>query len=99
MVRRRGLGVFCLALLAGTGDIPRLFIGDADVVERAGDLWPLLALMQPMGAAGFALDGILIGASDTRLLKWSMVAAFLAFAPLALAALALDLSSWGSGQP
>jgi putative MATE family efflux protein len=73
--------VFCLALLAGTGAIPRLFTGDPDVVERAGDLWPLPALMQPMGAAVFALDGILIGASDTRFLKWSTVAAFLAFAP------------------
>jgi Na+-driven multidrug efflux pump len=87
--------VFCLALLAGTGAIPRLFTGDPDVVERAGDLWPLLALMQPMGAAVFALDGILIGASDTRFLKWSMVAAFLAFAPLALAALTLDLGVVG----
>lgn len=77
---------FCAALLAGTGAIPRLFTGDAAVVERAGDLWPLFALMQPVGAAVFALDGILIGAGDTRFLKWSMVAAFLVFAPVALAA-------------
>ena len=63
--------VFCLALLAGTEAIPRLFTGDQDVVERADDLWSLLALMQPIGAVVFALDGILIGASDTRFLKWS----------------------------
>ena len=87
--------IFCLALLAGTGTIPRLFTGDPDVVERAGDLWPLFALMQPVGAAVFALDGILIGASDTRFLKWSMVAALVVFAPLALAALALDSGVFG----
>ena len=88
-------GVFCLALLAGKGVIPRVFTGDPDVIERATDLWPLFALMQPVGAAVFALDGILIGASDTRFLKWSMVVAFLAFAPLALAALALNLGVVG----
>ena len=88
-------GIFCLTLLAGTGTIPRLFTGDPDVVERAGELWPLFAFMQPVGAAVFALDGILIGAGDTRFLKWSMVLAFLAFAPLALAALALDVGVVG----
>ena len=88
-------GIFCLTLLAGTGTIPRVFTGDADVVERARDLWPLFALMQPVGAAVFALDGILIGAGDTRFLKWSMVLAFFAFAPLALAALALGLGVVG----
>jgi len=88
-------GIFCLTLLAGTGTIPRLFTGDPDVVERAGELWPLFAFMQPVGAAVFALDGILIGAGDTRFLKWSMVLAFLAFAPLALAALALDFGVVG----
>jgi putative MATE family efflux protein len=87
--------VFCAALLAGTGIAPRLFTGDPEVVERAGDLWPLFALMQPVGAAVFALDGILIGASDTRFLKWSMVASFLVFAPLALAPLGLDLGVAG----
>jgi putative MATE family efflux protein len=86
---------FCAILLAGAGAIPRLFTGDAVVVERAGDLWPLFALMQPIGAAVFALDGILIGASDTRFLKWSMVAAFLVFAPLALAAPVLGLGVTG----
>lgn len=86
---------FAALLLAGTESIPRLFTGDAVVVERARELWPLFALMQPVGAAVFALDGILIGASDTRFLKWSMVVAFLAFAPLVLAALVLELGITG----
>ena len=32
--------------------------------------------MQPLNGAVFALDGILIGASDGRFLMWSMVFAF-----------------------
>ena len=47
--------------------------------------------MQPIGAAVIALEDILIGASDTRFLKWSMLAALAVFAPLALAALPLEL--------
>ncbi len=86
---------FCAALLAGTGTIPGLFTGDPEVVERAGELWPLFALMQPVGAAVFALDGILIGAGDTRFLKWSMVAALLVFVPLAFAAPVLGLGVTG----
>ena len=35
----------------------------------------------------FALDGILIGASDTRYLMWSMLAASAVYIPLALLAL------------
>ena len=42
---------------------------------RRRSLWPFFALMQPLGGAVFALDGILIGASDTRYLMWSMLAA------------------------
>ena len=86
---------FSAALLAGTGIIPRAFSGDPEVLDRAGDLWPLFALMQPVGAAVFALDGILIGAGDTRFLKWSMVASLLVFAPLVLAAPVLGLGIAG----
>ncbi|QIN82714.1 MATE family efflux transporter [Rubrobacter tropicus] len=92
-------GIFCLALLAGTGIIPRAFTGDAEVIERARELWPLFALMQPVGAAVFALDGILIGASDTRFLKWSMVAAFLVFAPWPSRPSPWASASWASGPP
>ena len=87
--------VFSLVLLAGTGTIPRAFTGDPEVVGRAGDLWPLFALMQPIGAAVFALDGILIGAGDTRFLKWSMLSALLVFAPLVLTAPVFGLGVTG----
>jgi len=73
--------------------IPRAFTGDGAVLERAGVLWPLFALLQPAGAAVFALDGILIGAEDTRFIKWSMVfAAGGVFVPICL--LSLEFG-WG----
>ena len=52
---------------------------------QAALLWPFFALMQPLGGAVFALDGILIGASDTRYLMWSMLAASAVFIALAVA--------------
>jgi Na+-driven multidrug efflux pump len=72
--------------------IPRAFTGDHAVLVQAATLWPLFALMQPLGGAAFALDGILIGAGDTAYLMWSMLAASALF--VALAALALALG-WG----
>jgi Na+-driven multidrug efflux pump len=53
----------------------------------------MFALMQPAAAVVFALDGILIGAGDTRFLAGSMLLAGLGvYIPIALLALALD---WG----
>ena len=46
--------------------MPRAFTGDHAVLHQAALLWPFFALMQPLGGAVFALDGILIGAGDTR---------------------------------
>jgi putative MATE family efflux protein len=80
-------------LLALTNVIPHLFTSDEAVIERAEAVWPLFALMQPFAAAVFALDGILIGAGDTRFLAVSMlVAGFGFYVPIALLALHLE---WG----
>jgi len=84
---------FAVLLLALVNVLPEAFTDDPAVIERAEAIWPLFALMQPMAGAVFALDGILIGAGDTRFLMWSMAFAALAvYAPIALAALAFD---WG----
>jgi Na+-driven multidrug efflux pump len=66
-----------------------VFSGDDAVRDAAHDAWPLFALMQPFAAVVFALDGILIGAGDTRFLAWAMVAALAVFVPLALMATTL----------
>ena len=88
-----GLGcVFAIALMALRGVLPRLFTDDPLVHERAEAFWPLFALMQPIGAAVFALDGILLGAGEAGYLAASMVAASAVFAVVALLALHLD---WG----
>jgi len=85
-------GVFGLVLLPLGHVIPRAFTSDHAVLAQAAKLWPLFALMQPLGGAVFALDGILIGASDTAYLMWSMLAASAVY--IAIAALALELH-WG----
>ena len=84
---------FALALLALTDLLPHAFTDDDKVIDRLHAIWPIFALMQPLNGLVFALDGILIGASDTRFLKWSMVfAAVVVYVPIALLALKLD---WG----
>jgi len=85
--------VFAVVMLALTEVLPRAFTSDADVIDELHKIWPLFALMQPANGAVFALDGILIGAGDTRFLMWGMLASAVGvFVPVALAALAFD---WG----
>jgi Na+-driven multidrug efflux pump len=69
--------VFALALLALADQLPRIFTGDAEVLAQCALLWPIFAAMQPLNGAVFALDGILIGASDGPYIAASMVLALL----------------------
>jgi putative MATE family efflux protein len=75
-------GLFALVLLPLSHAVPRVFTGDPAVLHQAALMWPLFALMQPLGGIVFALDGILIGASDTGYLMWSMLAACTLFISL-----------------
>ena len=84
--------LFAVVLLALTDVLPEAFTSDDAVIDQLQKIWPLFALMQPANGAVFALDGILIGAGDTRFLMWGMLAASLTFIPIALASLAFD---WG----
>ena len=84
--------VFAAVLAPLSYALPRAFTDDPRVLHEAALLWPFLAAMQPLGAAVFALDGILIGAGDTRYLMWSMLAASGLFVTLAALALSFD---WG----
>jgi Na+-driven multidrug efflux pump len=78
---------FAVVLAAASGVVPRLFTGDERVIERAGDVWWIFVAMMPANGAVFALDGILIGAGDTRFLMWGMLAAAAVYVPVALLAL------------
>jgi Na+-driven multidrug efflux pump len=84
--------VFVLVLGPLYDVLPRVFTGDARVLHETRELWPFLCVLQPIGGAVFALDGILIGASDTQYLMWSMLAASAIF--ITLAVLALE-RHWG----
>ena len=82
-----------LVLFLGRDLLPHAFTDDPAVIERAEALWPLFIVMQPLSGVVFALDGILIGAGDTRYLALSMlVAGPLTYVPIALLALA---EGWG----
>ena len=83
---------FAAGLLAFGSLLPRLFTEDAAVLDRVAAAWPVFALMQPFNGAVFALDGILIGAGDSRYLMWSMLAS--AGVTIPLVALAY-VSGWG----
>jgi Na+-driven multidrug efflux pump len=87
------LGALFGVLLLALGDaIPHLFTSDDAVVAEAREIWWLFAALMPLNGAVFALDGILIGAGDTRFLMWGMLAASAVYIPIAL--LALD-QGWG----
>ncbi len=61
--------------IAGPTLTTSLFSPDPAVAEAAREIWPWLCAIQLLGGLVFALDGILIGAQDGRVLALSMVAA------------------------
>jgi putative MATE family efflux protein len=89
-----GAGI-AVVLLAGFTVIPQFFTSDPAVLDATHHAWPWFAGMEPAAGAVFALDGILIGAGDTRFLGYmTTMAGLLVYAPLALAAGAFG---WGLG--
>jgi putative MATE family efflux protein len=79
-------------LFALRGILPHAFTDDPRVLGRAAVLWPLLCLLQVVGAVAYALDGILLGAGETTFLARSMIASGAAYVAVAVASLLLH---WG----
>jgi Na+-driven multidrug efflux pump len=79
-------------LFAAEPWVAAAFTDVAEVRAQVHRIWLLFALMQPLAGAVFALDGILIGAGDTRYLMWAMVAAAGLFGVFDLAVVAFG---WG----
>lgn len=75
--------VLALAVVASSRILPRVFSGDPRVLSLAATLLLVVGLSQPVNAVAFGLDGILIGAGDTRFLAWSMLLASAFFIALA----------------
>ena len=92
--RSRSARVFGAVMLALIDVLPaRLHRRPGRDRPRAGDLAAVRADAAGSTGAVFALDGILIGAGDTRFLMWWMlVASRWSSCPIALASLAFD---WG----
>ena len=90
-----GLG-FAIVIAAGAVVVPSWFSDDPQVRAQAMVAWPWLVVLQPLGGVVFALDGVLIGASDVRYLRdLTIVAAFGAFLPAIWISYALDLGLAG----
>ena len=79
--------------LALGGLLPGVFTTDEAVLTAVAVVWPVVALLQPIGGAVFVLDGVLMGAGDFGfLMRSTALASLLVLVPLCLAALALG---WG----
>jgi Na+-driven multidrug efflux pump len=79
--------------------LPKLFTDDPRVAALTKDVLWFVALLQPLNAVVFVLDGVLIGAGDLRFLAGAMLGALAVFAPAALAVGAADLpltALWGA---
>jgi putative MATE family efflux protein len=85
--------VLAVALTALSRPIADIFTDDRDVLNAAAALIVWVGITQPLSSAAFTLDGILIGASDTRFLAYAMVASSVLFVAGSLLALDLD---WGT---
>src|SRR5699024_1862583 len=73
------LGIIFAAL---NGVIPRLFTRDAAVLEAINSPWWIMIVMIILGGVVFAIDGVLLGASDAVFLRnASILAVLLGFLP------------------
>jgi len=69
----------------GVDALARFFTRDAEVQVIVVSLTWIVALSQPVNAAAYVFDGILIGATDTRYLRNAMVLSAGAFVAVATA--------------
>lgn len=89
--------LFAVAIAAGLaalhGTLPRVFTSDPEVLDALTVPWWFLVGMIPIAGVVFALDGVLLGASDAAYLRTAtMAAALVGFLPLIWLSYALG---WG----
>jgi putative MATE family efflux protein len=84
-----GLALALLLVVLRPAYIP-IFTTDPAVRDLVWSLALVVAASQPIGALLYVLDGILIGAGDTRYLAWTMLVALLTFLSLAGAVLVTE---------
>ncbi|OCA95061.1 MATE family efflux transporter [Actinobaculum suis] len=87
------VGVVVGAVLAACSPfLPRLMSSDPEVLHLALLSLIIMGVASPLASIAYIIDGVLIGAGDTRALAYLMCLSLLAYAPAALAVL-----YWGSG--
>jgi Na+-driven multidrug efflux pump len=91
--------VFAVCVLGARSALVPLFTRDDAVRRLTFDVLVIVALLQPINAVVFVLDGILIGAGDLRYLAKAMAVSglvvFLPIAALVLATTGSLLALWG----
>ncbi|AIG63983.1 multidrug transporter MatE [Corynebacterium atypicum] len=81
---------------AGAGVIPRIFTPDSEVLEQLSGPWWLMIVMIVLGGVVFALDGVLLGASDAVFLRnATIVAVIFGFLPGVWISFAVDGGLFG----
>jgi Na+-driven multidrug efflux pump len=91
--------VFGVLLVAADPLLTRIFTSDGAVRDELMVVLIAVAGMQPLAGAVFVLDGILIGAGDTKFLALAMAAATTIYLPFAIWVLVADaglLALWGA---
>jgi len=78
-------GVVVGALIAAlSGVLGIVFTGDPSTAALVQPALLILAVAQPIAGVVFVLDGVLIGAGDTRWLAWAQLALLVAYVPVVL---------------
>lgn len=85
--------VLAAALALGASFVPRLFTPDERVLDAMAAPWWMLIVLVLMGGVVFALDGVLLGASDVTFLRNATIfSVVVGFIPLVWLSLVFD---WG----
>ncbi len=78
-------GILAAAIVVALREpLASIFTNDKQVQDALKSVLFIVALLQPIGAIAFVLDGILIGSGETRYLALAMLGATLAFLPCAI---------------
>jgi putative MATE family efflux protein len=92
--------VFGVAVVVLRTALAPVFSDDARVTDLAAQVLVVVAVLQPINAIVFVLDGVLIGAGDLRYLAGAMLASSaIVFLPAAFAVLVTErglLALWGA---
>ena len=82
--------VLAVAVVVGRLAYAPLFSADPQVQTLLATVLLAVAAQQPLAGLVFALDGVLIGAGDSRFLAWASIATTAVFLPAAGAVLVFD---------